>query len=96
VTGVLPAALVLYLLLLGRSRDRAARRAARTAALVLALVALGYGAVHVITPADLVWQVVALDRLLLQLWPSALFAFFLYAANPAELDQTTRTRKRSR
>jgi hypothetical protein len=96
--GVLLIGLGAYAALLGRTRDQPARRAARAAALVLALVALGYGGVYLITPADLAWQLShSLDRLILQLWPSALFTFFLSAANPAEMDvpaPTPRARRR--
>lgn len=89
--GPLLVALGIYIALLGRTRDRAARRAAVGVTLVLACVALGYGAVYVITPADLAWQLAhSLERLILQLWPSALFAFFLYAASPLEV-ATSRT-----
>ena len=87
VGGPLWIGLAVYAALLGRTRDRPARRAGRTAALVLGLVALGYGGVYLITPADLAWPLShSLDRLILQLWPSALFAFFLSAASPAELE----------
>jgi hypothetical protein len=45
----------------------------------------GLFAVYVITPKDLAWQLqFSLDRLLLQLWPSALLAFFLFTAEPTE------------
>jgi hypothetical protein len=84
--GLLLLALVIYIALLGRTRDQAARRAAAAAALVTVLVGCGYAGAYLTTPADLVWQLGhSLDRLLLQLWPSALFAFWLYAASPAEV-----------
>ena len=85
--GLLLLALVAYAVLLGRTRDLRARRAAGSAALVLCLVTLGYAGIYLITPADLVWQLShSLDRLLLQLWPSALLVLFLSTASPAELD----------
>ena len=84
--GRLLLALVIYIALLGRTRDEPARRAAAAAALVTVLVAFGYVGAYLTTPADLVWQLAhSLDRLLLQLWPYALFAFWLCAAGPAEL-----------
>ncbi len=85
--GPLLIALVAYAVLLGRTRDLRARRAAGSAALVLCLVTLGYAGIYLITPADLVWQLShSLDRLFLQLWPSALLVLFLSTASPAELD----------
>jgi hypothetical protein len=84
--GALLLSLAVYGALLGRTRDPAARRAAQAAALVTGLVALGYGAVYVVSPANLNWLLNhSLDRLVLHLWPSALFTFFLYAATPREL-----------
>lgn len=48
-----------------------------TAALVLLLLFLGYVAVYVITPLDLKWQInFSMNRLLLQLWPVALWVCF--------------------
>jgi hypothetical protein len=87
-TGLVLLALVIYIALLGRTRDQAARRAAAAAALVTALLACGDVGAYLTTPADLVWQLGhSLDRVLLQLWPSALFAFWLYAASPAEVGE---------
>ena len=85
VGGPLPLGLLLYAVLLGATTDRPARRAARAVALVLAAVAIGYAGIYLITPADLAWQLShSVNRLILQLWPSALFAFFLFAASPVE------------
>jgi hypothetical protein len=84
--GALLLALAIYLALVGRSRDQRARRSGAAAALVVALVALGYGAVYVITPAKISWLLEhSLDRLILHLWPSVLLAFFLYAASATDL-----------
>jgi hypothetical protein len=90
-------ALVAYAVLLGRTRDLRAPRAAWSAAFVLCLVALGHAGIYLITPADLVWQLShSLDRLLLQLWPSALLVFFLSTASPAELDAAVLSSYRGR
>jgi len=44
----------------------------------LILVFLSYCAVYLITPSGAAWQVqTSFDRLILQIWPSALFVFFL-------------------
>lgn len=79
-------ALVAYALLMGRTRDENGRRAGTIVASVLALMLVGFFAVYVVTPEDLAWQLeFSLSRLLLQLWPSALLAFFLVTAAPAEV-----------
>jgi hypothetical protein len=84
--GALVLSLALYLVLLGRARDQRARRAGVAAGLVVAPVALGYGTIYAVTPADLPWLLNhSLDRLILHLWPSLLLVFFLYAASPSEL-----------
>lgn len=45
---------------------------------ILGLMIVGYSFVYVLTPHDLRWHLdSSLDRLLLQLWPSFLFMFFL-------------------
>ena len=45
----------------------------------LGLVLLGYFAIYLITPRDLYWHLrFSLNRLFLQLWPSAIFLFFLF------------------
>lgn len=51
--------------------------------LVLALVAVGYFLVYMTTPRDLSWHLrTSMSRLLLQLWPTFLFAFFLWMRTP--------------
>ena len=48
-------------------------------AISLGLVLSGYFAIYVITPRDLYWHLrFSLNRLFLQLWPSAIFLFFLF------------------
>jgi hypothetical protein len=70
---------------MGATRDDDSRRAGRAVASLLALMLAGFYAVYVVTPKDLAWQLeFSLDRLLLQLWPSALLAFFLFTAGPTE------------
>ncbi len=67
-----------YALLVGR--PPAERRAVGTLspALVLALMAVGYYLVYLTTPYDLGWHLqTSSRRLLAQLWPLALFVFFL-------------------
>jgi hypothetical protein len=84
--GALLLALAVYFALVGRTRDQRARRSGGAAALIIGLVALGYGAVYVITPAKISWVLEhSVDRLILHLWPSILLAFFLYASSATEL-----------
>jgi hypothetical protein len=83
--GWLGAALVAYAILMGGTRDEDSRRASLAVAGLVTLMLAGLFAVYVITPKDLAWQLqFSLDRLLLQLWPSALLAFFLFTAEPTE------------
>jgi hypothetical protein len=50
---------------------------------MLALILGGYWLVIVISPFDIYWQVAtAFDRLLVQLWPLAIFLVFLAARSP--------------
>lgn len=61
--------------------------------LVIALVALGYTLVFVLTPQDLQWHLgTAAERLMVQLWPSALFLLFVRVHTPAELWNLLTTR----
>ncbi len=49
-----------------------------TALLALTLITVGYFCVYLITPYDLSWHLTwSLDRILLQLWPSILFTYFM-------------------
>ena len=52
--------------------------ALRSAVLALALTLAGYFAIYLISPYDIYWHLhFSLTRLFLQLWPSAIFLFFL-------------------
>ncbi len=77
--------LALYPFLLGvrvRAGDRAG---ALTSAVALALLALGYFVIYLISPHDLNWHLSnSLDRLLLQLWPSFVFTYFSLVRKPEE------------
>jgi hypothetical protein len=58
---------------------RLTRSAFQSSILTLAFTMAGYFAVYVITPNDLYWHLrFSLNRLFLQLWPSAIFLFFLF------------------
>ena len=50
-----------------------------TPTLTLVLTLAGYFAIYIITPRDLYWHLrFSLNRLFLQIWPSAIFLFFLF------------------
>jgi hypothetical protein len=58
----------------------------RTALITLAGVCGGFFVTYLLTPFDLSWHIgSSLDRLLLQLWPAALFTCFLVLELPATL-----------
>jgi len=68
-------------------RDRAALA---TVLAALSLTVIGQFVVYLAFPNDVIWQLnTSLERLLLQLWPAGLLAFFL-AANSLELQPKTR------
>jgi hypothetical protein len=54
-----------------------AKRGARSAAIILSGMCAGVSFVYLITPFDLAWQIAwSLGRVILQLWPAALFTCF--------------------
>jgi hypothetical protein len=71
------------LVLFGIKRDAGELQGARAAAWTLGLTLAGYFCVCLITPNALDWQLsTAGGRLLIQLWPSALFVFFMVIRDP--------------
>jgi hypothetical protein len=64
---------------IGNGEHRGESRAGLlVAAPALALMAAGYAFIYLITPHDLEWHMrTSLSRLILHLWPSALFVLFL-------------------
>jgi hypothetical protein len=66
------------LFLLGLSTEKKFRQTVRTGTLMLLLMLAGYYIIYLITPHDLVWHIqTSLQRLFIQLLPSAVFIFFL-------------------
>jgi len=78
--GLLIVLLAAYLLAVGGTQVEPARRDARVGAIVVGLVLAGYVAVLLTAPAPLLeTNIRSINRLLLQLWPSMLFACFMGA-----------------
>lgn len=70
------AMLAFYFLTIPRRKSESSP--VRISMLVLLLTLAGYFAIYVITPRDLYWHLrFSLNRLFLQIWPSAIFLFFL-------------------
>ena len=84
----------LYFLLFGTRMDSTERPGVLAAILALCITLTGYSLVYVIGPNDLQWWLgTSLDRLLLQLWPSALFLFFLIVRSPEEVWMRVRNKR---
>ena len=82
----MPIFLLFYLLVLGTRRDITVREEVAPLLMVLAMMLAGYYWVYILgltqpgttTPVRLTWHLqTSLNRLLAQLWPSAVFAYFL-------------------
>ncbi|HTT23599.1 MAG TPA: glycosyltransferase family 39 protein [Candidatus Sulfotelmatobacter sp.] len=72
--------LLVFWMFIFRKRARERSRRVPIAVATLALTLAGYFAIYLITPRDLYWHLrFSLNRLFLQLWPSAIFLFFLLA-----------------
>ncbi len=78
-------ALPLYAFLMGWADAPRTRASARLVLAVLALMLIGFAATYAITPLALDWQLrTSARRLLLQLWPTAVMAFFLATGSREE------------
>jgi len=74
-----------YLLLAGKGAHTTDRLGIRHAAATWSLMLAGYFMIFIITPHGLRYQIeTSLDRLWMQLWPSAVFVFFLFVKTPEE------------
>jgi hypothetical protein len=77
--------LIVYALLLGRTRNPRTRSMAANIVPIVIFAVLGYGFTYLTTRADLTWVVThSIDRLELQLWPSILLAILMYLGSPTE------------
>lgn len=75
--------LALYPLCLGVRVEGRDRPGILTSVIAISLLFLGYCFVYLITPNDLSWHLrTSLDRLLLQIWPSFIFIYFLIVRSP--------------
>jgi hypothetical protein len=76
--GLVAPLLVAYWLCAGSAAAGPARTGAQTAAIVVAFMLAGYAAVLVTAPAPLLGtNIRSINRLLVQVWPLVLFAYFL-------------------
>jgi hypothetical protein len=83
---IIPGTIALLLLYVLSSGPRMRRRnpAVRSSLVTIGLTLAGYFAVYMITPYDIYWHLrFSLSRLFLQLWPTAIFLFFLLVAGQA-------------
>lgn len=69
--------LIIYLLCAGIKIEKEEKTSAATSLIVLSLMLAGYLLIYVISPRNLDWHLkTSLERLLLQLWPTAVFTYF--------------------
>jgi 4-amino-4-deoxy-L-arabinose transferase-like glycosyltransferase len=77
--------LAFYALLVGFDDNEKCRKPAIAAALTVATSAVGYLFVYIVTPHDVAWQLKwSLERVLMQLWPAAIFSAFVLMRTPDE------------
>jgi hypothetical protein len=73
----MPIMLLFYLLVMGVT-TKLNCNSLRLLVTTLTSMVIGYYLVYIVTPHDLAWHLqYSLDRLLLQLWPSAIFVYFM-------------------
>ncbi len=77
------AALLIYMLIVKPSPRASDHTAYLACSLILAVQFFGYFAIYVVTPHDLDWHLrTSLGRLIMQLYPAALFLFFASLSDP--------------
>ena len=78
-----------YLLLLGVSVKKKDVAATSIAVLLPVFMMVGYLFVYILSPFDLTWHLdSSLNRLLLQVWPLAIFAYFAIVRAPEQAVMT--------
>jgi hypothetical protein len=86
---IMPLLLFFYFLLLGASVKRKDVAATSIAVLLPVFMMVSYFFVYILSPYDLAWHLdSSLDRLLLQLWPLAIFAYFAIVQPPEQAVMT--------
>ena len=74
----MPVFLLFYVLVLGTRRDIRFGEEVTPLLMVLTMMLAECYWVYILTPVDVTWHLqTSLNRLLAQLWPSAVFAYFL-------------------
>ena len=77
--------LAVYLALMGTAVDGRDRINLASGAAVLVLMLAGYFAIHLVAPYELKYHLMtSLNRLYMQLWPSAVFLFFMAVRTPEQ------------
>lgn len=78
------ATMLAFCLLIFRRQKSEGRSVLQISVLAILLTLAGYFAIYVITPRDLYWHLrFSLNRLFLQVWPSAIFLFFCFIQPPS-------------
>ena len=78
--------LALYIAIIGIKIEKNQLPGLFTSLIALGFMMLGYFSVYIITPHDLKWHLdTSVYRLILQLWPSFLFVYFLIVSPPEEI-----------
>jgi hypothetical protein len=77
--------LIVYLYLMGISKEKRYRISASTVGITLSLMLIGYFFAFITTPYDLNWHLASSPRLFLQLWPSFIFYFFMVVHSPEQM-----------
>ena len=78
--------LPIYFFLLGKTKQHVNEESIKTSFVIVLFMIGGYFSIYLITPLNLQWHIdTSIWRLLLQLWPTIIFSFFLVTATPEEL-----------
>jgi hypothetical protein len=89
--------LAIYGLFLGVKFESVDRPSVWTGAIALLFMIGGYAAVYAIAPAELGRQIgTSMERLLLQLWPSLIFVYFLVIRAPERMPLGSEKRREKR
>ena len=81
--------LVLYPLVLGIKIEESNKKGVVTSFYTMCIILAGYFFIYVTTPEDLTWHLsTSLNRLLLQIWPTFVFTYFLVIQSPEGTIQT--------